>query len=219
LTRRADSYGKVFVYVITCAVNGKRYVGKSCLPAKRWANHQRCAKRGVEAPLYGDMREYGVDAFEFEIVQQCESESASYDAECEWIAKLASAENGYNRYKGGQVADPVSGTKARAAGNRANGKKAAVLARAVELYGTGLSLKEIGAAVGRTGERVLQLLVEAGVHTPAPRGGEQAKARDARILELRSQRMTMEQIATELRVSVGMVHRVCAAAGSNARLN
>jgi group I intron endonuclease len=93
----------MYVYVITNSVNGKVYVGKSVMPATRWARH-KYDSRTVDSPLYRAMRKYGVDAFEFAVVEQCESEAASFVAEQQWVAKLGSIVtngNGYNQNAGG----------------------------------------------------------------------------------------------------------------------
>jgi hypothetical protein len=50
------------------------------------------------------MREHGIDSFEFVVVEQCESEEASYEAEVRWIRELNSTckDSGYNRNAGGR---------------------------------------------------------------------------------------------------------------------
>lgn len=93
----------VFVYTITNTVNGKVYVGKSCMPATRWTQHKVDCRTG-DAPLYKAMRKHGTGAFEFAVVEECDSEAASYDAEQRWIARLDSTTrgSGYNQTAGGK---------------------------------------------------------------------------------------------------------------------
>lgn len=92
----------MFVYVITNAVNGRVYVGKSVTPFRRWSQHKQSAK-SARSPLYNAIRKYGVDAFEFAVVEECESESASYEAEARWIERLGAnlRTHGYNQTAGG----------------------------------------------------------------------------------------------------------------------
>jgi len=162
----------VFVYVITCHVNGKRYVGKSNMPATRWTSHKAEARSGCERPLYRAMRKYGTGAFEFEIVETCESEAASFEAEKLWILRLRSNERelGYNLTSGGEGASGFKPApelvKRRAASVRSNGKKLAVLRQVIELHEKGLTDPEIAERVGRSAARVLQLRQEAGISGP-----------------------------------------------------
>lgn len=93
----------MFVYVIENTVNGKRYVGKSTQPAKRWTQHRINARNGVDSILYRAIRKHGEESFEFSVVEECESEAASFEAECRWIAKLQThGEGGYNATPGGE---------------------------------------------------------------------------------------------------------------------
>lgn len=223
----------MFVYLLTNTVNGKRYVGKACLPTKRWTQHKVDAKRGSDTPLCRSLRKHGAAAFRFEVVQECASEAESYDAEREWITKLDSTilGNGYNQTGGGEGLSqclpetrrrmsaaragkprPPSEIAARAAANRENGKKATTLALAAELFTAGLSLNDIGRRIGRTGVRVGQLLSEAGIRETLKRDPGRAAARKARIVELRRRGLTMDAIAVKVGASIGWVHRVCAGA-------
>lgn len=234
----------MFVYVITCLVNGKRYVGKANMPAQRWTAHQTVARTGKgQTPLYVEMREFGLEAFAFEVVEQCESEEQSFDAERIWIRKLRSDDLavGYNLTSGGQgltgaseetrrkmsaakrgkIQDP-SAVARRAETLRANGKKAAAMARAVELHKQGLCGADIAREIGRSRQRVYELLKEAGIQGPGTgqydvslrkRCGASRSAKHwlkpenaealRRMHELRSQGVSVRAIAAEL----GMSHQ------------
>ena len=58
------------IYKITNRVNGKVYIGKTAVLARRWRQHQHLAKRGSETYLYRAMRKYGLDSFSVEIIDQ-----------------------------------------------------------------------------------------------------------------------------------------------------
>lgn len=53
------------IYMITCRINGKRYIGMTThSAAKRWGQHVRSALRdGHDYALHRAIRAYGADAF------------------------------------------------------------------------------------------------------------------------------------------------------------
>lgn len=73
------------VYEVVHKATGKSYVGESGDPEKRWdcgANvrgqcnnavpcHRCSAARGSSLPLHNDMRVYGVEAFEWRLLERC----------------------------------------------------------------------------------------------------------------------------------------------------
>lgn len=94
------------IYILTCSINGKQYVGKSVNLDRRISEHL----------LYGHSKEfrigdaiirYGADAFEVEIIPY---PNISHEALCaveQWkIAQLGTYENGYNDTRGGDGFDP-----------------------------------------------------------------------------------------------------------------
>lgn len=58
------------IYVITNAVNGKQYIGRSVDIRARWHMHKSDLRKGKRAyfPLYRAMAKYGFDAFIFEVI-------------------------------------------------------------------------------------------------------------------------------------------------------
>lgn len=64
--------GKCGVYLITCKVNGKRYVGSSVNLASRINQHfgATCLRRYADInPFYADIRQFGRDAFIVEVLE------------------------------------------------------------------------------------------------------------------------------------------------------
>ena len=63
------------VYKITNTVTGDFYIGSSKDVKKRWADHkcQSTWKNNPNNPLYQDMRKYGVDKFDFQILAEVEA--------------------------------------------------------------------------------------------------------------------------------------------------
>lgn len=90
---------KEYIYIITNTENGKKYVGKSYMPSRRFLTHMSNLRRGAHtsSTFQTDFNEYGEGAFIFEIVDRCESND-SVDREVEWMRKYKSflSEYGYN---------------------------------------------------------------------------------------------------------------------------
>jgi group I intron endonuclease len=94
------------VYTITHIDSCRTYVGKAHDPARRLIEH-RCpgnARKYPTSALYKAAAKYGWSAFDFAVVQSCESDEASYIAESEWIAALKSDDKrfGFNMNGGGE---------------------------------------------------------------------------------------------------------------------
>ena len=62
------------IYKITNTVTGDFYIGSSKDVKKRWANH-KCPSKwndNPNSPMYLDMRKYGKDKFEFQVIAEVE---------------------------------------------------------------------------------------------------------------------------------------------------
>lgn len=92
-------YGEV--YVVTCAVNGKMYVGQTTQStAARWSAHQKNIGRGY---LFSRaLAKYGVAQFSVAVVDTAESKEDLNTKEIHWIRVLGSmSPKGYNLTEGG----------------------------------------------------------------------------------------------------------------------
>ena len=77
------------VYKITNTITGDFYIGSSKDVKQRWANH-KCPSRWKRFPnnqLYQDMRKYGTDKFEFQVIEEVEADKLK-DAEQQFIETL-----------------------------------------------------------------------------------------------------------------------------------
>ena len=95
------------IYVITNNINNKKYVGLSKNCYKRWYDHKEAARRPKKPyqfriPLYNAMRKYGIDNFNFSIIEECSIEKLK-EKEIYWIEKLNTYNNGYNATRGGDL--------------------------------------------------------------------------------------------------------------------
>ena len=93
------------IYSITNKITGKRYIGKSINIERRFTDH-RCSLKKKECGkstnrhLFNSVKEYGIDCFDFEIIEKFETvdESAIAEAELKWIRyyKTTDGKFGYN---------------------------------------------------------------------------------------------------------------------------
>lgn len=85
------------VYKITNTITGDFYVGSSKNIKNRWVTHkcQSTWKKCPNNPMYLDMKKYGTDKFEFEILEEVESESLK-EAEQQFIKKMHPTYNNIN---------------------------------------------------------------------------------------------------------------------------
>ena len=93
------------IYKIENKLNGKVYIGQSIFIEDRWKNHKIIGKNKNYIfhykPLYQDMYNYGLDNFEFSIIEKCLKENLN-DREVYWIKYYNSYQpNGYNLTYGG----------------------------------------------------------------------------------------------------------------------
>ena len=100
-------WGKIGIYVITNKINGKQYVGQSTNLQKRWYDHRTKSTHPWKPDeyrnlLYCEIRKYGLDNFEFEVLEECEKEQLN-EKEIYWIEKLDTYNNGYNNTPGANV--------------------------------------------------------------------------------------------------------------------
>lgn len=98
---------KIGIYVITNKINNKQYVGQSTNLSRRWSDH-RSKSRHPRKPdeyrnlLYIAIREYGLENFSFEILEECDVEELN-EREIFWIKKLNTYIDGYNNTPGGNL--------------------------------------------------------------------------------------------------------------------
>ena len=90
------------VYKITNTVTGKFYIGSSKDVKRRWAQHKSPSRWNEHPnnPMYLDMKKYGVDKFEFQVIDEVEPEQLK-EKEQQFIETLKPTyndrnANGYN---------------------------------------------------------------------------------------------------------------------------
>lgn len=97
----------VGIYKITNKNNNKVYIGQSSYIEKRWERHRTGPfnpnNNQYHSPFYRAIRKYGLDSFNFEVIEEC-SQSELNDKEIYWIKyyNATNPEKGYNLCDGGQ---------------------------------------------------------------------------------------------------------------------
>ena len=89
------------IYKIENKINGKVYIGQSIDILRRWREH-RVAAHNNEAPLYRAIRKYGLESFNFEVIEECCREELN-DKEINYIIEYDSFYTGYNLTTGGDA--------------------------------------------------------------------------------------------------------------------
>lgn len=85
------------VYKITNTATGDFYIGSSKDVKQRWCQH-KCLSSWKKYPnnhLYLDMKKYGVDKFEFQILEEVEIDKLK-ESEQQFIEKMHPTYNSYN---------------------------------------------------------------------------------------------------------------------------
>lgn len=92
------------IYKIENKINGHCYIGQSTDILRRWRNHKTVANNenheDKEYPLYRAIRKYGIENFDFSILEECKVEELN-EKELYYIQKYNSYFNGYNQTIGG----------------------------------------------------------------------------------------------------------------------
>ena len=113
------------IYLITNKVNGKKYVGQSIDIERRWKSHIIASKKS-ELLIYRAMRKYGIDNFDFSILEECSVDKLD-EREIYWISELDTYNNGYNMTIGGEghslYLDPKEREQKKKEVARRSGKK------------------------------------------------------------------------------------------------
>ena len=108
----------MIIYKATNRVNGKIYIGQTCSSIKtRIGEHRRASKLNKEnSKFYNAIRKYGIDNFEFESIERCNSKEELNSKEIFHITQHNSYKNGYNSTLGGDgvsagINHPLFGVK------------------------------------------------------------------------------------------------------------
>lgn len=107
-----------YIYKITHRENGQFYIGYTNNPKRRWREHKQAARAGESSRLYNTMRKYGLDAFDFIVLEEMDcSVQQAKDREVEVIAELRPQ---YNCTKGGDGHEPDEETRAKMSESQRN---------------------------------------------------------------------------------------------------
>ena len=60
------------IYLFKNKINGKCYVGQSIKPKQRYRDHMYSVNHGCHLPIHEAIRKYGIENFEFSILEENE---------------------------------------------------------------------------------------------------------------------------------------------------
>lgn len=94
------------IYKITNTINGKSYIGQSTDIHRRWrseiADSNNVNSHSYDYPLMRAIRKYGINNFDFEIIEECKIEELN-QKETYWIDYFDTFFHGYNQTLGGDT--------------------------------------------------------------------------------------------------------------------
>ena len=94
------------IYKITNMINGKSYIGQSTDINRRWKREKddsiNTNSHSYDYPLMKAFRKYGIDNFNFEIIEECKIEELN-QREMYWIEFYNTFFKGYNQTLGGDT--------------------------------------------------------------------------------------------------------------------
>jgi group I intron endonuclease len=97
-----------YIYKITNKINNKCYIGQTSKHYEdRWNIHKNTSKnikhKDYNYPLYKAFRKYGIDNFNFEVIEECNIDNLN-EREIYWIDyyKATNSQSGYNQSLGGK---------------------------------------------------------------------------------------------------------------------
>ena len=93
------------IYKYTNKINGKVYIGLSNNIQRRKHEHQSLANRGDKMYIHQAIKKYGIENFDFEVIEVFEKEDRVLMGEREqyWIEYYNSYKSGYNETPGGDI--------------------------------------------------------------------------------------------------------------------
>lgn len=88
------------IYVITCTLNGKQYVGQTTRSLKvRFGHHRRCHRSDM--PISVAMDQLGAEHFTIAVLEECASQTELNRREAYWVEALKTlTPHGYNTSRG-----------------------------------------------------------------------------------------------------------------------
>ncbi len=92
------------IYKATNKINGKCYIGKTVRSLEVRIFHHKClSKRSAKIYFHNAIKKYGIQSFEWSIIDTAETEEILNEKEIYWIKFLnTKSPNGYNLTDGGE---------------------------------------------------------------------------------------------------------------------
>jgi group I intron endonuclease len=103
----------IYLYRVTCQINGKIYIGQTVKPAARWWQHRNDAT-DPHIPFHYAIKKYGAHNFDFEVIAVCKGQDNANYLETFLVEQYDSYVNnnkGYNATHGGMNAPKTEAFK------------------------------------------------------------------------------------------------------------
>jgi group I intron endonuclease len=94
-----------YIYIIENLINNNLYIGLTKDPEVRWRQHQKSStiNKSTTIVLYKAFKKYGIENFDFYVINTCNSLEHAQEMEKYWIQNLKKGKNLYNMTKGGET--------------------------------------------------------------------------------------------------------------------
>lgn len=90
------------IYIATCTVNNKSYIGQSCHSMlRRKAGHEKAAVAGSQFVFHRAIRKYGPSSFEWRVLTLCENQDLQHEEKQHIKTLKTKKPYGYNMTDGG----------------------------------------------------------------------------------------------------------------------
>lgn len=85
----------IYLYRVTCQINGKVYVGQTVKPSARWWQHRNDAAN-PKVPFHYAIKKHGANNFDFEVIASCKGQDNANFLETALVKQYNSyVDNGY----------------------------------------------------------------------------------------------------------------------------
>lgn len=201
-----NSYG--LVYLLTCTVNSKRYVGQTTSFLHRMQGYNNNSYKGNEY-LNNALKKHNRNSFNVKILQYCFNKEELDNAEIYWINFYNTRNNklGYNLKGGGSHGKHHDATKENMSGDNCKFYKKISTDEILELYNNRISMSKIAKEFNVSTGVIFKRLKKLGVDTAFKKSDCSYGKYDSIIIEKINNKVLVKDIAIELNISTWSIRK------------